>query len=106
MTDKFHYQDVFKTINIPKPERRLALKTKNLFDVASGNEVWDPAVYANLNQVIDSQNASQAFWEFKDDAHRTYDQLVLTLMKRSLTIAIQHRDLDTPNTSVRASLLK
>lgn len=104
MTDKLHYQDVFQTINIPKPERRLALKAKNLFDVTNGVEPWNPNVYEHLRKTIDTENASQAFWEFENDNEHTYDQLVLTMMRRGLTIALEHRDFTTNEAPIRKSL--
>ena len=105
MTEKLHYQDVFKTIHIPKSERRLALKTKDLFDIVHGEKEWDPSVHEHLSHVIDTHNASQVFWEFEDDDNRLYDRLALTIMKRGLTIALEHRDFNDKAVSIRQSLV-
>ena len=105
MTDKLHYQDVFTTINIPKTERRLALKAKNLFDIAAGVEPWNPNIYAYLNKTTDSESASQAFWEYENDDEHSYDQLVLTIMRRGLTIALEHRDFTINEVPIQKSLL-
>jgi len=104
MTDRLHYQDVFKTINIPKTERRLALHAKTLFDVAAGAEPWNPNIYTHLSKTSDTISASQAFWEFENDDDHTYDRLALTIMRRGLTIAIEHRDFDQRDGRVRKSL--
>lgn len=104
MTDKFHYQDVFKTINIPKPERRLALQAKNLFDSAIGVEPWDPYISEHLQNVTDSEDASQSFWEFQNNDQRTFNRLILTLMSGGLTIALEHRRLDQNILPLRQSL--
>lgn len=105
MTDKLYYPDVFTTINIPKTERRLAVKAKNLFDVAAGAEPWDPNVYAHLNKVTDDRNASQAFWEYDHEDGHTYDRFVMTMMQRGLTLAIEHRDFDVRGSEMRKSLI-
>lgn len=105
MTDKLHYQDVFTTINIPKPERRLAMKAKNLFDVAVGTEPWNPAVFTHLSRATDSINASQAFWDYENEDGHTYDRLALTIMQRGLTIALEHRDFDQRDARIRQTML-
>lgn len=104
MTDKLHYQDVFQTINIPKTERRLALRAKNLFDIAMGVEQWDPSIHEHMRKAIDNENASQVFWEFDDNDEKTHDLLVLTMMKRSLTIGLEYRDFKTTMLPYRKSL--
>jgi len=105
MTDTFHYQDVYKTINIPKTERRLAQKAKNIFDVATGAGAWDPNIYEHLSRVTDGESASQAFWDFEDDDNHAYDRLALTIMRRGLTIALEHRDFTNKPSGYRQTML-
>ncbi|MDB5179849.1 MAG: hypothetical protein JWN12_481 [Candidatus Saccharibacteria bacterium] len=109
MTDKFHYQDVFQTINIPENERTLALKAKNLFDVILDTDgdvdTWNSAVHLHLQKITDSESASQAFWEFEDDTNHLYDRLVLSIMKRGLIVALEHRDFDDRDAAIRQSLM-
>jgi hypothetical protein len=110
MTDKFYYQDVFKTINIPENERALALKAKNLFDVVldsktDAEEAQKLAIYEHLQKITDSENASQAFWEFEDDANHSYYRIAVTAMKRGLTIALENRDFDNRDTAIRQTIM-
>ena len=88
-----------------KRERHLALKAKNLFDVAAGAEQWEPNIHAHLSKVIDAPQCSQAYWEFENDEDHTYDRLVVTLAQRGLTIAIEHRDFDRIETDYRKSII-
>jgi hypothetical protein len=101
MTDMFHYQDVFKTINIPKNERHLLHQSLSLFDSAFGTGKWSPY----LSRTVDNHNASQVFWERDETGARFYDRMVLSALDRGVTIAIEHRDFDVPEQSTRKSLL-
>lgn len=106
MTDNFHYQDVFQKINIPETEYEIALEAKNLFDIANGVEPRDPLIHKHLKKVIDSEGASQVFWDFehdKDDKHH-YHRLVLTLQRQALRIAIENRDFNNPDADIRKTL--
>jgi len=105
MTEKFQYHDVFKTINVPKTERRLALKAKNLLDSANDLNNPDPAVFAHLSRVTNQEGAAQAFWDFEDDEAASYDRMAITLMRRGLTIAIEHRQFDNSDSNIRQSLI-
>lgn len=105
MTDKIHYPDLFKTINIPETEKNLALEAQTLFGVANGAELWRPEVFAHMSTSLDNAMASQVFWNFENDSKHTYDRLVLTAMHNGLTIALEHRDFDHREASVRKSLI-
>lgn len=104
MTDKFHYQDVFQTINIPKSERHIASQAKNLFDSAADPLVDGPFVSEHLYMMTDSEAVSQSFWEFQNNDEHTFDKLVLTMIHRGLTIAIEHRWLGQRTLPIRRSL--
>lgn len=105
MTEKLHYPDVFTRINIPKPERRLALKAKNLFDIVNGVEPGSQDIYQHLTDTNDTVNASQAFWRYDRDEDNSYDRLAMTIMNRGLTIAFQHRDVNNNTGPIRKSLI-
>ena len=105
MTEKLQHQDMFRTINIPKSERRLAMRAKNLFDATSDSEAWDPAVHARLMRTTQNSTAFQNFWEYDNEDRHTYDRLALTLIQRGLIIAIEHRDFDKQDERIRKSLL-
>jgi len=107
MSEILHYQDAFEKINIPEPERELALIAKNLFDIAHNYDEWNPDVHPHLNRILDTENVAQASWErdeLENNNFRTYDKLALTVMTRGLTIALQHRDLNA-NRLIRTSLV-
>jgi hypothetical protein len=105
MTDKLHYPDLFKTINIPETEKPLALEAHNLFDVANGVVPWNPDRFTHMSKFIDSESASQIFWNFEDDANHLYDRLALTAMRGGLTVALEHRNFTNPAVSVRKTLI-
>jgi len=105
MSEMFQYQEIFKTINVPKPERRLALRAKNLLDSANGLNEPDPMTYAHLSRVVTNREAGQAFWDYEDDEAATYDRLAITLMHHGVTIALEHRRFDRNNEAIRQSLL-
>lgn len=105
MTEKLQYHDVFKTINVPKTERRLALKAKDLLDSANGLNNPDPAVFAHLSRVTNQESAAQAFWDFENDEAASYDRIAITLMRRGLTIALEHRRFDNADNNARQSLI-
>lgn len=92
MTDKLHYPDLFTTINIPKTEVQLALKTKNLFDIAHVIDSWDPAVSKHLIRSPDNVNYSQLQWEYENTKQQTIDRLSILIIKRGMIIALEHKD--------------
>jgi hypothetical protein len=104
MTDKLHYQDLFKTINIPETEKNLAFEAEHLFAVANGVEPWDETVFAHMSKFIDTESASQIFWNYENDDHHTYDRLAFTAMRSMLTIAFEHRDFDHSELGIRKTL--
>ena len=104
MTDKFNYQDVYKTINIPQKERRLATTAKDLLDSSYGMNGWRPEVFQHLSKLVDTPSATQAFWDFENDEQAEYDRLVLTLAGRGLTLAVEHRNFDRGQRGTRSSM--
>jgi len=103
MTDTIHYQDVFQTINIPETERHFALDAKDLLDSAHGIQ-WQASVQTHLSKVLDTPEASQAFWEFENDAEFQYDRFVITAMRRGLTLAVEHRSFNRTGDTFRSSI--
>lgn len=93
MTDKFRYQDMFTTINIPNKQRRIALEAKTLLDVAHGLEPWDPNVHQHLSNVEDTADMFRISWEANDIESQMQDRLALTLVRRSLIIHLEHKNL-------------
>ena len=103
MTDRFHYQDVFQTINIPETERHLAFKAKDLLDSAHDIE-FAHDIHQYLSKVVDTHEVSQAFWEFENDAEFQYDRFVITAMRRGITLAVEHRSFNRTGDTFRSSL--
>lgn len=104
MTDKLHYPELFKTINIPEQEKHLALGAQHLFEIASGEKEWDPEAFGHMSRFIDTQSASQVFWDFENDDQHHYDRFVLTAMNNLLTFGIEHRDFDDRTVGYRKSM--
>jgi hypothetical protein len=92
MTDKLHYPDLFTTINIPKTEVQLALKAKNLFDIAHVVGSWDPAVSRHLIGSADYVDSSQLQWVYENTKQQTIDRLSILIIQRGMIIALEHRD--------------
>jgi hypothetical protein len=116
MTDKLHYPDLFKTINIPENRQTLALDTQNLFDIVHGQIEWYPAVFENLKKSIDTRGISQLYWEFErlrerknleseNADRRIRDTLAITAMPGYFAIGFEHFDLSTRTTNKRKSLM-
>jgi len=105
MTEIFQYQEIFKTLNVPKPERRLALRAKNLLDSANGLNESDPMTYAHLSRVVTQTEAGQAFWDYDNTEEKIYDRMAITIMRHGLTIALEHRRFDQSGEATRQSLL-
>lgn len=105
MTDKLHYLELFTTINIPEAEKTLALEAKHLFDIAHGVEQGDAAIFSHMNSRSDTENASQIFWDYENDVDYIYDRLAVTIMRKALTVAFEHRDFNDPSVGVRKSLV-
>ncbi|HEY8886502.1 MAG TPA: hypothetical protein VIM31_03325 [Candidatus Microsaccharimonas sp.] len=106
MTDKLHYPDLFKTINIPESEKNLALEAQHLYDVANQGQVDNEIIFAYMRnrKPHDTESASQIFWEFENGAMRTFDRLAFTAMRSVFTIALEHRDLNHRDKNVRKTL--
>ena len=104
MMEKLQYHDVFKTINVPKSERRLAMKAKNLLDDANGLNDPNPEIFQHLSKVTNQESGAQAFWDFENDAEAAYDRFAITVMGHGLTLAIEHRKFDVARTTFRASM--
>ena len=104
MTDRVSYQDVFKTINIPEKERRIALTAKDLIDGAHSIDGWRPEVHQHLSKLVDTPEVTQAFWNYENDEEGLYDRLVITMIGRGLTVAREHRQFDTPRIATRSTL--
>lgn len=102
MTDTFYYQDVFQNINIPKKERRLALKARELLDGAHAVNGWKPEINNHLTQTIDTGEISQAFWG--SDSENEYDRFVISIMGKGVRLAIEHRRLGTAGGVTRSSI--
>jgi len=105
MMEKLQYHDVFKTINVPKSERRLAMKAKNLLDDANGLNDPNPEIFQHLSKVTNQESGAQAFWDFENDETAIYDRMVITMMRRGLIIALEHRNFANIDRSVRQSLI-
>ena len=102
MTDTFYYQDVFQNINIPKKERRLAIKAKELLDVAHAVSGWKPKINKHLLQTFDTKEISQAFWSRETEIE--YDRFVISVMGKGLRLAVEHRRLETSSVATRSSI--
>ena len=102
MTDTFYYQDVFQNINIPKNERRLAIKAKKLLDGAHAVDGWKPEINKYLSQTIDSSEISQGFWNRNDE--KEYDRFVISVMGNGIRLAIEHRRIEAFSVATRSSI--
>ncbi|HEY8992827.1 MAG TPA: hypothetical protein VIM37_03175 [Candidatus Microsaccharimonas sp.] len=106
MTDKLHYPDLFKTINIPESEKNLALEAHHLYDVASQGQVENEIIFAYMRKrkLYDAESASQIFWEFENGGMQTYDQLALTAIHNGLVVALEHRNFERREQGIRKTL--
>jgi len=105
MTEILHYHDVFTTILVPETERQLALAAKTLLDTANNVNLADRTMSEHLSKVTNEQSAAQAFWDYENDEIARYDRLVITLIRRGLTIAIEQRLFDDASKGYRQSLI-
>jgi len=103
MTDRFNYQDVLQTINIPETERHYILEAKELLDSARGVD-WNPQMHQHLQRVAENPGVTQAFWEFENDTEFQYDRFVITAARRGLTLAVEHRSFNRTGDAFRSSL--
>ncbi len=102
MTDTFYYQGVFQNINIPKKERRLALKAKELLDGAHAVGGWKPEVNKHLSQTIDTGEISQVSWNRHTEAE--YDRFIISVMGTGVRLAIEHRRFEASGGATRSSI--
>lgn len=104
MNEKLHYPEAFTTINVPKTERRLAVRAFNLLETAFDTEQWNPEVHAHVSKLVDTKDAAQAFWEYENDEAHQYDRFVLSVMRNHMVLGIEHRDFTRRNEGYRTSL--
>ncbi|MBC7459217.1 hypothetical protein H7200_00690 [Candidatus Saccharibacteria bacterium] len=98
------YPEIFRNIDNPEHERSLAGVAKYLFDTAYDINHQDYSMHQNLLRLNDSPEVSQGFWEYKNNQTGTYDQMVISMMRRGIIIAIEHRIVNDRSQSFRASL--